>query len=145
MPPIMQQCNMSDDALLRYVLHYVIALHPCPQQQGLRTLPRQSKPYSRLSVQDSSFPKVASELPLRESRKLPVGCIPAGCRILRAPAVCFRGNPPISPSSLGESMFKRTWQVVFRDARNNSGVPKLLAAGSDGSLLQSRELSKGCN
>lgn len=29
MPPILQQCNMSDDALLHCVLHYVITLHPC--------------------------------------------------------------------------------------------------------------------
>ena len=31
--------------------------------------------------------------PLRESRKLPVGRIPAGSRILQAPSVRFRGNP----------------------------------------------------
>ena len=31
----------------------------------------------------------------------------------------------ISPSPLGESMFKRTWQVVFQAARIIPGVPKL--------------------
>ena len=71
------------------------------------------------------------------SRRIPDS--PGSCGLLSEKSFEISFSPP------GESMFKRTWQVVFRYARNNSGVPRLLAAGSESSLLQSRELNKGWN
>ena len=73
-----------------------------------------------------------AEAPRRaHSRRMPDS--PGSCSPLSGKSSEF------PPSPLGESMFKRTWQVVFQAAQIIPGVPKHLAAGSGGSLLRSRE------
>lgn len=92
-------------------------------------------------AQDSFFPKVASELPLRESRKLPAERISAESRILQAPSVRFRGNPPPLPSPPGKFMFKRTsFSLQQSNGKLCFGTPGIIRASRNSSPQTRRAL-----